>query len=223
MSDPKPTPGSVAKNRPVALQKAAPVATHHRGEIWMVTADPASPAIGNEIWSNRPAIIVSNNVLNARGGFATIVYLSTSMKKRTGPTHVEIPAVAGGGTAMALCEQVHTVDVSRLQRMLGTVPEANIKDIDAALALSMSIGRNPNTHGAFRKWEEHVKLHGIDIAKEISALAGQTTDDRVEALTRALTLLAIERDSYRNLFEAGTARGPALDAVTAALGIDRDA
>lgn len=219
MSESRPTPGSMPQRRPQATEKASPEAPHRRGEIWMVNADPASPAIGNEIWSNRPAIVVSNNVLNARGGFATIVYLSTSVKKRSGPTHVEIPAVAGGGTAMALCEQVHTVDSSRLQRLLGTVPGESIRDIDAALALSMSIGRNPNTHGAFRKWEEHIKLHGVDVAKEISALAGKTTDERVEALERALTLVAIERDSYRNLFEAGTARGPALEAVARALGV----
>lgn len=194
-----------------------------RGDVWMVAADPASPAIGNELWSNRPAVVVSNNVLNARSGVAQIVYLSTAARKRTGPTHVELPAVDGkGGTAMALCEQVHTVDASRLKRKLGIVPTRHIRDLDAALALSLSIGRNPNTYSVFLKWEEHIKLHGIDIAEEINALSGLTTDQRVESLTRALKLVASERDSYKNLYEALPARSEALDEVAAALSGESD-
>lgn len=61
---------------------------------------------------------------------------------------------------------------------------------------------NPETHGSFRKWEEHIKLHGIDMAKEIDALSGLTTDQRVKTLSRALALMTIERDSYRALYES---------------------
>lgn len=213
-----PTPATIIRTAAPAPAKAVPELRHHRGEVWMVASDPGVPAVGTEIWSNRPAVIISNNVLNARSGFAQVVYLSTAARKRTGPTHVEIAVPDGNGTAMALCEQVHTVDASRLRRRMYTVAEDSIRDLDAALALSLSIGRNPNTHGAFRKWEEHIKLHGIDIAKEINALAGQTTDQRVEALTRALELVAIERDSYRNLYEASPAREAALLDVAEALG-----
>jgi len=189
----------------------------------MVLADPASPAIGNELWSNRPAVIVSNNVLNGRSGVVQIVYLSTAVRKRSGPTHVELPAADGkSGTTMALCEQVHTVDASRLKRKMGVIPEDSVREIDAALALSLSIGRNPNTYSAFRKWEEHIKLHGIDIAEEINALSGLTTDQRVESLTRALTLVATERDAYKSLYEALPARSDALEEVAAALSADAD-
>lgn len=174
---------------------------HRRGDVWMVTADPERPAVGNEIWSNRPALIISNNTLNARSGFAQVVYLSTSTHKRSGPTHVMLPSPDGRGGTMALCEQVHTVDASRLQRKLGEIPAGRFRDVDAALTLSMSIGRNPDTFSAFRKWEEHIKLHGIDIAEEIQALSGLTTDQRVESLTRALELVTVQRDSYRNLYE----------------------
>lgn len=184
----------------------------------MVVSVSDSPAIGNELWSDRPAVVVSNNVLNARSGVAQIIYLSTAVRKRTGPTHVELPAADGkGGSAMALCEQVHTVDASRLKRKMGAVSDESIRELDAAMALSLSIGRNPNTHGAFRKWEEHIKLHGIDIAREINALAGLTTDQRVESLTRALRLVASERDAYKDLYDALPARSDALDEVAAAL------
>lgn len=201
----------------LAQMKAPPVLRHRRGEIWMVTSDPGSPAIGTEIWSDRPAIIVSNNVMNARGGFAQVVYLSSSTRKQSGPTHVRIPSTDGVGTVMALCEQVHTVDASRLRHRMGAVPQEYIRDIDAALSLSLSIGRNPDTHSTFRKWEEHIKQHGIDIEREINALAGLTVDQRVIALTRALELTAIEKDSYRNLYEAAGEQPSAMAAVADAL------
>lgn len=226
-----PSPANIARSpalpkaRPAtsdARAKATPELRHRRAEIWMVAADPTKPAVGTEIWSDRPAVIVSNNLLNTRSGFAQVVYLSTSARKRTGPTHVELPAPAGKGEVMALCEQVHTVDASRLRHKMGVVPESSIRDIDAALTLSLSIGRNPDTHSTFRKWEEHIKLHGIDIAEEIRALSGETTDQRVQALTTALELVTIERDSYRNLFEASQTRPSAMRDVAEALGTDGD-
>ena len=213
-----PSPATILKApAPAAV---VPELRHHRSEIWLVASDPSKPAVGTEIWSDRPAVIVSNNVLNSRSGFAQVVYLSTSARKRTGPTHVEIPSPDGKGIAMALCEQIHTVDASRLRRKMGVVPEDRIRDLDAAMALSLSIGRNPDTYSVFHKWEEHVKHNGIDIAKEINALAGLTTDQRVESLTRALELVTIERNSYRNLFEATPAREEALRDVLEALRIE---
>ena len=213
-----PTPATIAKPR--ALPRAKPVRedAYRRGEIWMVVSDPTAPPVGTEIWSNRPAIVLSNNVHNARSGFAQVVYLSTATRKRSGPSHVEVPAPDGNGMAMALCEQIHTVDASRLRRKMSTVPHEYLRELDAAVALSLSLGRNPDTHSAFRKWEEHIKVHGVDLAKEIAALAGQTADDRVVSLTRALELVASEADSWKTLYEASQTRTAVLDDVNAALG-----
>lgn len=216
MTDPKPTPSSIPRSP--GRRKVVPENRHRHGDVWQVLADPSAPAVGNEIWSNRPAVVVSNNVLNARSGVAQVVYLSTATRKKSGPTHIEVPAPDGRtGTAMALCEQVHTVDASRLKHRMGSLDDEHMSQISAALALTLSIGRNPDTYSLFRKWEEHIKLHGIDMAKEIDALAGTTTDDRVEALSRALRLMTIERDSYRNLFEVAPARQSSLDDVAAAI------
>lgn len=212
--NPTPSPANMPRRSPVAT----PESRFRRGEIWMVVADPQTPAVGNELWSNRPAIVVSNNVLNSNSGVAQIVYVTTASRKRSGPTHVEIPAPDGnGGTAFALCEQIHTVDASRLQRKMTILEPEYFRELDAAIALSLSLRRNPDTYSLFNKWEEQVKVHGIDIAAEISALAGHTADQRVEALSRALTLVAAERDAFQALYEAGRHRGAALDEVSAAL------
>lgn len=190
---------------------------YRRGEVWVVAADPNNPAVGNEIWSNRPAVIVSGNVLNGRSGFAQVVYLSTSNRKRTSPTHVALPSTSGEGEVMALCEQVHSVDQSRLQRKIGEIPHQKIRDIDAALTISLSIGRNPDTYSLFHKWEEHIKLHGIDIAAEIRALEGQTADQRVIALTKALKLVTIERDAFQCLYETLDTKSTVMNDVATAM------
>lgn len=182
---------------------------YQRGDIWLVAEDPLHPPVGTELWSNRPAIVVSNNVTGNNCGFVQIVYLTTSTRKRTGPTHIVVPAPLTGIShkgpasteAMALCEQIHTVDVSRLRKPLGALSRNIMREIDQALALTLSIGRNPDSYALFKKWEKYIQLHGIDMAEEIQALAGHTTDQRVEALTRALDLVRSQRDSYKVLYE----------------------
>lgn len=198
-------------------QSTAPVEKRYqRGDIWLVAEDPLRPPVGTELWSNRPAIIVSNNVTGNHSGFVQIVYLTTSARKRSGPTHIMVPAPMTGrnqpqGEAMALCEQIHTVDVSRLRKPLGALGRNRMHEIDQAIALTLSIGRNPDSYGLFKKWEQYIQVHGIDMAGEIQALAGQTTDQRVEALTRALQLVSAQRDSYQRLYETGQEMPAALD------------
>lgn len=175
--------------------------TPHRGEIWMVVSDPEHPSIGTEIWSNRPGLVISNDVINERSGFAQVVYLSSSARKRTGPTHVPVPSPDKPGDTMALCEQIHTVDASRLVRKMGAVGKTKMADVDAALSLTLSIERDPNRYGLFRKWERYLDEHGVDLAAEIRALSGQTADERVAALTSAVELLTRQRDSWREIAE----------------------
>jgi mRNA interferase MazF len=191
---------------------------YQRGDIWMVADDPLRPPVGTELWSNRPGIIVSNNVTGNHSGFVQIVYLTTSARKRSGPTHILVPAPMTGknqpqAEAMALCEQIHTVDVSRLRKPLGALSRNRMHDIDQAIALTLSIGRNPDSYALFKKWEKYIQLHGIDMASEIQALAGHTTDQRVEALSRALALVSSERDSYKRLYETAQEMPGVLDLV----------
>lgn len=229
---PRPTAAAVLPSAVPSHQRSAPSAPanrpsqvtasqetrYQRGDIWMVAEDPQRPPVGTELWSNRPAIIVSNNVTGNHSGFVQIVYLTTSARKRSGPTHILVPAPITSknqpqAEAMALCEQIHTVDVSRLRKQLDTLSRNRMHDIDQAIALTLSIGRNPDSYALFKKWEKYIQLHGIDMAGEIQALAGHTTDQRVEALSRALALVVSERDSYKRLYETSQEMPGALDLV----------
>lgn len=170
-----------------------------RGSIWLVEADPNRPPVGTEIWPDRPAVIVSNDTSNARSGFVSVVYLSSSPRKRSSPVHISVPPGAGRKASMALCEQVHTVDSSRLVRPMGRLPQEAMREINDAVRLSLGLNGPDGSRSLFRKWEGYIREYGIDMRAETQALLGQTADERVEACERALAIATHQLEAYRVL------------------------
>lgn len=80
----------------------------NRGDVFYVNR---SETIGSEQRSGRPAIIVSNPECNEHSPVVEVVYLTCQYKKPM-PTHVRIESI--GRRSTALCEQITSVDVSRL-------------------------------------------------------------------------------------------------------------
>ena len=79
----------------------------------------------------RPVLIVSNDVANLHSPVITVVPLTTRMKKRYLPTHVELrPADSGGlsRTSVILAEQVRSIDKCCLLDYAGHVREEQIMD-----------------------------------------------------------------------------------------------
>lgn len=184
--------------KPRPLKPITP-SIYHRGEIWFVEESPDKEPTGTEMWANRPAIIVSNNISNARSGFVQVIYMTTSTNKRTGPTHVDLGTpLRDGRQTMAMCEQIHTVDTSRLVKKLARLNDEQMLDISAGIAFSLNLDK-ANIGAYFRKWENHIKTHGIDMAEEIAALSAKTADQRVEVLTKALRLTTKQLSAYRLL------------------------
>lgn len=175
---------------------------YRRGDIWYVITNPEQPPVGTELWADRPAVIISNNISSNRSGFVQVIFLTTSTSKRTGPTHIVLDGVIDKGKpTMALCEQIHTVDVSRLTRKKGYVPESMMHDIENAIQFSLSMNHKHNDVALYRKWEAQLKTYGVNLAQEIDALSNRTTDERVAALTNALEIVTAQRDAYRKLYE----------------------
>ena len=89
-----------------------------QGEIWFANFDPVE---GQEQAGHRPALVVSVNELN-RTGLCTAVP-GTTREKRF-PARVRVPAGAGGleQDTWFLCDQLRTVDRTRLRRYVG-VPD----------------------------------------------------------------------------------------------------
>lgn len=104
-----------------------------RGDIYYVDA---IPTVGHETLAGRPAVIVSNNKCNKHSPVLEVVYLTTADKPNL-PTHVTIRSAPRVSTA--LCEQVHSVDASRIGNFCGRCTEQELRAIDTALLISLGL------------------------------------------------------------------------------------
>lgn len=110
-----------------------------RGEIYFVNG---KGNVGSEQNGNRFAIIVSNNVGNKYSPVVQAVYVTCKLGKAKIPTHVYIESAKK--PCIALCEQIHTIDKTRLVRCIGTITERERIKIDNALAISIGLDRRYN-------------------------------------------------------------------------------
>lgn len=104
-----------------------------RGDIYLVKR---RDTLGAEITKTRPAVIVSNDALNASSQVVEVVYLTTQPKKEL-PTHATIHAT--GVTSTAICEQIDSVSLFLLCAQVGTCSEEEMTDIDRALMASLGL------------------------------------------------------------------------------------
>jgi mRNA interferase MazF len=146
-----------------------------RGDIYFIAN---TNNCGAEIGKSRPAVIVSNDTLNATSDVVEVVYLTTQPKREMF-THVEINAT--GRQSTVLCEQISAVSKSRVGDFCGRCSERNMADIDRALTASLGL-----------TVEEQEEQDNHNITVNVSGMAKYT-----EMLIRAET----ERDVYKRLYE----------------------
>lgn len=113
-----------------------------RGEIRVVDLDPAR---GAEAAKRRPAVIVSNDGANTTAarlgrGVVTVVPVTTNTA-RLYPFQVLLQAAATGldRDSKAQAEQVRSVAVERLGRLVGVLPPQLLSDLDEALRLHLAL------------------------------------------------------------------------------------
>lgn len=107
-----------------------------RGEVYY--ALPTGKEIGSEQHGGRPAVIVSNNQNNKFSATVEIIYLTTQEKKLL-PTYVHINAAGKMKESTAICEQVFTVDKTRLDEYIGELCEKEMKDVEMGLLISLGL------------------------------------------------------------------------------------
>ncbi len=96
---------------------------------------------GSEQAGRRPVLIIQNDVGN-RASPTTIVSAITSQpRRRPYPFHVPFTAQESGlhldGTV--LCEQIQTVDQSRLGTLAGALSQEKMREVDLALHHSLGL------------------------------------------------------------------------------------
>jgi mRNA interferase MazF len=113
-----------------------------RGDVRLVAFDPVR---GAEADKTRPAVIVSNDGANTAAerlgrGVVTVVPV-TSNTSRVYPFQVFLPAEESGLSrdSKVQAEQVRSVAVDRIGRVVGTVPPALMAEVDAALRLHLDL------------------------------------------------------------------------------------
>jgi mRNA interferase MazF len=113
-----------------------------RGDVRLVAFDPVR---GAEADKTRPAVIVSNDGANTAAerlgrGVVTVVPV-TSNTSRVYPFQVFLPAEESGLSrdSKVQAEQVRSVAVVRIGRVVGTVPPALMAEVDAALRLHLDL------------------------------------------------------------------------------------
>ena len=139
----------------------------------------------------RPAVIISNDIGNNAAPILEVVYLTTQEKKPL-PTHVKINSSKYPSTV--LCEQIDTVNKDKVGDYIGQCSMAEMKKIDAALAVSIGIGINIKSNDLVKKWAE--------AANEVVAKV-EMPDIETQLEIAKITA---ERDVYKRLYEAAMAR-----------------
>ncbi len=110
-----------------------------RGEIWDVNW---SPGRGAEQQGTRPALIIQNDRGNSSSSYPLTIVASMSRTERELPLHVRIIANAENGLTNdtdVKCEQVMTVEKSRLLRKRGSVSAEEMRRVDHAIRLSLNL------------------------------------------------------------------------------------
>ncbi len=107
-----------------------------RGDIYFADLDPV---IGSEQGGFRPVLIIQNDLGNRFS--PTVIALPLTSKTGKAPLRTHVPLVPPQGgvsrPSIILCEQVRTLEKSRLGRYLGTLRPEKLLLVEHALAAAV--------------------------------------------------------------------------------------
>ncbi len=109
-----------------------------RGDIYYADL---SPATGSEQGGIRPVLIIQNDIGNQHSPTVIAAAITGYLKGKRQPTHVRLKGAACGlfRDSTVLLEQLRTLDKSRLGEYMGSVGEDKMREVDAALNVSVGL------------------------------------------------------------------------------------
>ena len=173
-----------------------------QGDVWFVEAAPVpgGGTVGNEIWSGRPGIVVSNDIINKRSGVVQIVYLTSSQRRYVNVTHVTVHT--NNQESIAVCNQVTNVDTSRLSNYIGHISDQELHDIQNGISFALGLG-GAKPGAALHKWEKQLDAYGVDLyEQELSLNDNVDPDIRIKGLKETVLHIAKERDALMTAINA---------------------
>lgn len=110
-----------------------------RGDVWLVALGAGR---AGEPGKTRPAVVVSVDELSTGAPRELIVVVPLSSSLAPSALRIEIEAAAGSERASrAVCRGIRAVVRSRLVRRIGSVPPANLEQVETALTLILGLER----------------------------------------------------------------------------------
>lgn len=111
--------------------------TIKRGQIYYCDL---SPVKGSEQGGYRPVLIIQNDVGNKYSPTVIAAVITTRKTKANLPTHIWLNAECGlPKESMVECEQVRTLDKTRLKEFMGQVSQEVMSEIDKGLKISFAL------------------------------------------------------------------------------------
>ncbi len=98
--------------------------------------------MGHEIKKTRPAIVIQNDVSNEYSPITIVAAISSKFGKPPHPR--EVPIASDGKTGLTIpsavvLKQIRSIDRARLQKRLGVVDAATMRNIDEAVKISLGL------------------------------------------------------------------------------------
>ena len=134
-----------------------------RGQIWWVNTN--KEIIGSVQSSNRPHLVVSNNIGNRNANIVTVIPCTSEEKKKM-PMHVDCEI--NGIQNTILCEQIRTINTDELLNYMFTLEDDMMKKVDKALKITLGIDEEDKMH------LNALTLHNIDAARYNRFIANTT-------------------------------------------------
>ncbi len=105
-----------------------------RGEVWWVKFDPS---VGGEIRKERPAVVVSNTLMNRVLNRMQVVPLTSKVEGRLYPNQALV--LFKGVQHKALADQLTTVSKKRLINIDGHISPSDLKKIERAIKIQLDM------------------------------------------------------------------------------------
>lgn len=109
-----------------------------RGQVYQVTFNPAR---GSEQAGVRPALIVQNNVGNRSSSTTIVAAVTSRLPSKPYPFEVRLPDGLLPKPSVVKCDQLLTVSLGRLGRLVAVLSEDDMRQVDEALLRSLGIRR----------------------------------------------------------------------------------
>lgn len=110
-----------------------------RGDVVEVRLDPTT---GAEIKKKRPCVVIQNDIGNRAYPLTIVAPITGAENKlKLFPVYVAVKRGEGGLSkdSVILCDQIRTVDESRIVQTLGRMPDSVMERVNTALKISLAL------------------------------------------------------------------------------------